>query len=58
MGSVGAKEIPELLNAEGRRIDGRRLDELRPISIKVGALTRADGSAFVEWGENKVMAAV
>jgi len=58
MGSVGAKEIPELLNAEGRRIDGRRLDELRPISMKVGPLTRADGSAFVEWGENKVMAAV
>jgi exosome complex component RRP41 len=58
MGSVGAKEIPELLNAEGRRIDGRRLDELRPISMKVGPLTRADGSAFVEWGENKVIAAV
>jgi exosome complex component RRP41 len=58
MGNVGAKEIPELLNAEGRRIDGRRLDELRPISLKVGPLTRADGSAFVEWGENKVMAAV
>ncbi|MCI4352514.1 MAG: exosome complex exonuclease Rrp41 [Thermoplasmata archaeon] len=58
MGSVGAKEVPELLNAEGRRIDGRRLDELRQIAMKVGPLTRADGSAFVEWGENKVMAAV
>ncbi len=58
MGNVGAKEIPRLLTAEGRRIDGRRLDELRPISMKVGPLTRADGSAFVEWGDNKVMAAV
>lgn len=58
MGSVGAKEIPELLNAEGRRIDGRRLDELRSITMKVGPLTRADGSAYVEWGDNKVMAAV
>ncbi len=58
MGSVGAKEVPELLTADGRRIDGRRLDELRSISMKVGPLTRADGSAFVEWGENKVMAAV
>jgi exosome complex component RRP41 len=58
MGSVGAKEVPELLNPEGRRIDGRRLDELRSISMKVGPLTRADGSAYVEWGENKVMAAV
>ncbi|HTT35892.1 MAG TPA: exosome complex exonuclease Rrp41 [Thermoplasmata archaeon] len=58
MGSVGAKEVPVLLNDEGRRIDGRRLDELRPIAIKAGALHRADGSAFVEWGANKVMAAV
>ena len=58
MGNVGAKDVPELLNAEGRRIDGRRLDELRPISMQVGPLTRADGSAFVEWGENKVIAAV
>ena len=58
MGNIGAKEVPELLNAEGRRIDGRRLDELRPISLRVAPLKRADGSAYVEWGENKVMAAV
>ncbi len=58
MGNIGAKEVPELLNAEGRRIDGRRLDELRPITLKVAPLVRADGSAFVEWGDNKVMAAV
>lgn len=58
MGSVGAKEIPELLNAAGKRIDGRSLDELRPLTIKAGVLDRANGSAFVEWGENKVMAAV
>ncbi|MGA7923956.1 MAG: exosome complex exonuclease Rrp41 [Thermoplasmata archaeon] len=58
MGSVGAKEIPELLSPEGLRIDGRRLDELRPLKITAGALHQADGSAFVEWGANKVMAAV
>ncbi len=58
MGSVGAKEVPVLLDAEGRRIDGRRLDELRPIQIRAGPLPQADGSAFVEWGANKVMAAV
>ena len=58
MGSVGAKEVPVLLDAEGRRIDGRRLDELRPIQIRAGPLRQADGSAFVEWGANKVMAAV
>jgi exosome complex component RRP41 len=58
MGSVGAKEVPVLLTPDGRRIDGRRLDELRPIQIRAGPLRQADGSAFVEWGANKVMAAV
>lgn len=58
MGSVGAKEIPVLLNSEGIRIDGRRLNELRPLKITAGPLHQADGSAFVEWGANKVMAAV
>ena len=58
MGSVGAKEVPVLLSPEGLRIDGRKLDELRSIRIQAGALHQADGSAFVEWGANKVMAAV
>lgn len=58
MGSVGAKEVPVLLSPEGLRIDGRKLDELRAMRMQVGALHNADGSAFVEWGANKVMAAV
>ncbi len=58
MGSVGAKEVPVLLSPEGLRIDGRKLDELRPLSIRAGALHQADGSAAVEWGANKVLAAV
>ncbi len=58
MGSVGVKEVPVLLTEDGRRIDGRRLDELRPIQITAGPLHQADGSAYVEWGANKVMAAV
>ena len=58
MGSVGAKDVPQLLSADGLRIDGRRLNELRPLKITAGALHEADGSAYVEWGANKVMAAV
>ncbi len=58
MGSVGAKDVPQLLDANGKRIDGRGLEELRPLKIEAGVLTRANGSAYVEWGENKVMAAV
>jgi len=51
-------EKPERLIFDGRRLDGRRPDELRPLKIKAGVLKRADGSAFVELGENKVLAAV
>ena len=34
------------------------MDELRPLSIKVGVLPNANGSAYLEWGQNKVYAAV
>jgi len=47
-----------LMDEEGRRIDGRKPNELRPIKMKVGVLTRADGSAYLQWGKNKVLAAV
>lgn len=43
---------------DGLRLDGRRPDELRPIKIEVGVLERADGSCYIEMGDNKVIAAV
>ncbi|HOT06758.1 MAG: Exosome complex component Rrp41 [Methanosaeta sp. PtaB.Bin039] len=43
---------------DGVRLDGRRVDELRPIKIEVGVLSRADGSCYMEMGDNKVVAAV
>ncbi len=43
---------------EGRRIDGRKPDELRPVKLRVGVLRRADGSAYIEVGKNKILAAV
>jgi len=48
----------KLLDENGRRVDGRRPDEMRPIKIEAGVLRRADGSAYVEWGMNKILAAV
>jgi len=47
-----------LIDDNGLRVDGRRLDELRPIKIEVGILDKADGSAYVEHGRNKILAAV
>jgi len=48
----------EQLIKDGRRIDGRKFDELRQIRIEAGVLKRADGSAYMEWGGNKALAAV
>lgn len=43
---------------DGKRLDGRGFDELRPIKIEVGVLKRADGSCYFELGGNKAIAAV
>jgi len=42
----------------GKRNDGRVPNQLRDIKIEAGVLHRADGSAYIEWGGNKVLAAV
>ena len=55
MGSLLNK--PELLK-DGKRLDGRGFDELRPLSIEAGILKNADGSAYLKWGNNRVLAAV
>ncbi len=52
------KEPEKLIDENGKRIDGRDLYELRPIKMKVGVLKNANGSVYLEWGENKVLAAV
>ena len=51
-------EKPEKLIVDGKRLDGRGPEELRPIKIQAGVLKRADGSAYIEMGKNKVLAAV
>ncbi len=48
---------PELI-INGKRADGRGFGELRPLSIKANVLKNADGSAYIEWGNNKIVAAV
>ena len=40
------------------RADGRAFNELRPLKIDAGVLERADGSAYLEMGGNKVLVAV
>jgi exosome complex component RRP41 len=55
---MGGNSNIKLIDDNGIRIDGRKVDELRPIKIEAGVLKNADGSAYVEIGKNKVLAAV
>ena len=41
-----------------KRIDGRKLDELRPMSAKTGVIARADGSAMFQIGKTIALATV
>ena len=48
----------KLITDEGLRLDGRRMDEIRPMKIEIGVLSRADGSCYLEWGKNKILVGV
>lgn len=45
----------ELILTEGRRIDNRRFDEIRPITCETGILPRTHGSALFTRGETQVL---
>jgi exosome complex component RRP41 len=49
---------PQLIQSDGTRNDGRKLDEIRPLSIEARVLNDANGSALVVWGKNKILAGV
>ncbi len=46
------------LLAEGKRIDGRALDQIRPLTIETGLIQKANGSARVTLGNTQVIAGV
>lgn len=52
------KDIMKKLILEGKRLDGRKLDELRPISCEVGILPRIHGSALFTRGETQALATI
>ena len=56
---MGGKE-PDvvLLDENGIRCDGRKIDETRKVTIKAGVLKNANGSAYIEFGANKILAGV
>ena len=47
----------ELLS-EGKRLDGRNLDEIRPLEIELDVIKKADGSSKVKLGNSEVIAGI
>lgn len=43
---------------DGKRMDGRGFEDFRPITVEVGVLKRADGSAVFKFGNTYALAAV
>ena len=54
----GRKSNLVLLDKNGIRCDGRKVNETRKVTIKTGVLKHADGSAYIEFGGNKILAGV
>jgi polyribonucleotide nucleotidyltransferase len=51
-------EMREMILGQGRRLDGRGLRDIRPISIEVGLLPRTHGSALFQRGETQSLTTV
>lgn len=49
------KVVREYIIKEGKRVDGRRLDEIRPLSAEVGILPRVHGSGLFQRGQTQVL---
>jgi exosome complex component RRP41 len=49
---------PEKMIVNGKRLDGRELEQFRPITVEVGVLKRAEGSAIFKFGDTYALAAV
>ena len=50
--------VREMILEEHKRPDGRKIDELRPLSCEVGVLPRTHGSAIFTRGQTQVMSIV
>jgi polyribonucleotide nucleotidyltransferase len=58
LGELEKQLVRRMLIQERRRIDGRRLEEIRPIAIEAGLLPRTHGSGLFQRGETQVLAVV
>ncbi|MGV0005252.1 MAG: polyribonucleotide nucleotidyltransferase [Candidatus Porifericomitaceae bacterium WSBS_2022_MAG_OTU9] len=57
MGEFEKEMVRTNILDSGKRIDGRAVDDIRPISVEVGILPRAHGSALFTRGETQALVA-
>ncbi len=53
-----SEKSERLIDKKGLRLDGRKPEELRDTKLDVGVLSNADGSAYIQQGKNRILAAV
>jgi polyribonucleotide nucleotidyltransferase len=58
VGDIEKKKMRRMVLQEGRRIDGRRTDEIRPITCELQVLPRVHGSALFTRGQTQALASV
>ncbi len=49
------KKVRQNVLEKGKRVDGRKIDEIRPIEIEVGILPRTHGSAMFKRGQTQAL---
>jgi polyribonucleotide nucleotidyltransferase len=54
-GVVYKKTVRELVLSEGIRMDGRGVDDIRPITVEVGLIPRAHGSGLFTRGDTQAL---
>ncbi len=53
--SEAEKEVSRAILEENKRVDGRAMDEIRPLGAEVGLLPRTHGSGLFQRGETQVL---
>lgn len=53
--AIEHEELRRMILEEGRRADGRSLEEVRPITVEVGVLPRTHGSALFTRGQTQAL---
>ncbi|MEX1061567.1 MAG: polyribonucleotide nucleotidyltransferase [Patescibacteria group bacterium] len=58
LNEITKEAVRELIIKDGKRTDGRKMDEVRPLAVRVGILPRTHGSAIFQRGETQVLTIV